>query len=727
MDKENAYNRSENGEPFTIPTQNQLAKLFFHYPEAVIAANVDGNIIFAGGSVESMWGYSTEELIGNPFFKFIVEEDKIRTRNLIDKLLDSEPEFGFFNRISKKDGSELRMHWSVRRDKEENLYWAIGKMSSGIQGSDLMPEFKSKKIDELLNRVSDGFYATDKNWRITYINRHGCEILHCDYESIIGKVIWEVFPQAMNHILYEKYHQSLNEQIPLTFEMYYTPLQTWFEIKTHPSPEGLSVFFRDITDEKEAERIQGQYEKKIEYQSEFLTAILENMEQGYANLGLDGTVYYWNKEAERISGIPRELLLNKNLWKVYPKPIEPDYFIMFEQLKNSPRSIQHEYRAKDNRWLEFNVYPTRDGLSIFFRNITGRKQIEEETARLSRITQKTSNIIILLDTRLKIKWVNNAFIKITGYRFEEVKGKNPIVLLQGSEADPKLKDLLVSNSKKGTGFHHEMVSYTKEQVPFWVVAEYQPVLESNGNLKECFVVLTDITEIKKLQKKLDEEQKENQKRITAAVIEAQEAERALVSHELHDNVNQVLSTVKMYTEHCLEVFPDNRELLEKSVELLSQSIAEIRALSRRLSAPSLGGISLDESIGDLIDTVAATTRVEISLNIIGLERAKIDPDLHLSIYRILQEHLNNVMRHSRANKLTITIQRKNKNLQIEAVDDGVGFDDRKKVKGIGITNMITRTESMQGQFEIISAPGKGCTMRAIFPLNPTARQPRSFR
>jgi signal transduction histidine kinase len=148
---------------------------------------------------------------------------------------------------------------------------------------------------------------------------------------------------------------------------------------------------------------------------------------------------------------------------------------------------------------------------------------------------------------------------------------------------------------------------------------------------------------------------------------------------------------------------------------LQSCINEIRSISKRLSAPTLGKITLKESIKELVDSINMTRRLQISYDISGLNKLPVPEDVHLAIYRIIQEQLNNIIKHADASKVSIELHNTEEGMLLQIEDDGKGFDPREKRKGIGITNMETRTENIHGKLALISAPGKGCILKARFP------------
>ncbi|MBO9682714.1 MAG: sensor histidine kinase, partial [Flavisolibacter sp.] len=213
----------------------------------------------------------------------------------------------------------------------------------------------------------------------------------------------------------------------------------------------------------------------------------------------------------------------------------------------------------------------------------------------------------------------------------------------------------------------------------------------------------------------EEEAKLRHQLITEAVIRAQENERSLIGLELHDNINQVLTTVKLHNEMVLDGVAEPQSILPRSINYLQNCINEIRSLSKRLSAPTLGKISLQESINDLIESINETSKVKITCQMSGLAEPVLRQELHLGVYRILQEQLHNVIKHSEASEVSVQLEHKQETIQLVIADNGKGFAVSETKNGIGLVNMQTRAESLNGTFELESHPGRGCKIKVILP------------
>ena len=220
------------------------------------------------------------------------------------------------------------------------------------------------------------------------------------------------------------------------------------------------------------------------------------------------------------------------------------------------------------------------------------------------------------------------------------------------------------------------------------------------------------------ERKLHErEQVEQQRGLTAAVIEAQEQVRSLISQELHDNVNQLLTSAKLYAGLGRDGVGDVAATMEKSITLMQTAIDEIRKLSRQLSVSFVGTTALEDALKELIETVAASNQLTITFHTEHFTSLLEHENIKLAVYRILQEHLTNVVKHAKAKHVEVTLQQSQDKLTMVVVDDGKGFDTAQKQEGIGLRNMRSRAESLMGIFSITSQPGKGSTFYLQLPLN----------
>lgn len=352
------------------------------------------------------------------------------------------------------------------------------------------------------------------------------------------------------------------------------------------------------------------------------------------------------------------------------------------------------------------------------QDITDRKEAEIQLTfseqKFRSLVHNGSDLIVILDEEGNFKYVSPSAKNIAGYEPAELLGRNAFELIPPEDHEVMMAELhsVIQSKNSGKATPHRFLNAAGE----WMWLESKGVnLLHDTNVEGIIINARNITDRIELQEQLDRELATRQKDITAAVIQAQEGERSQLGQELHDNVNQVLTTIKLYNEMLLDGIGNSKELLQKSVHHLQSCISEIRSISKRLSAPTLGKINLNDSIYELIESVNLTKKIAIHFSMPVDVALPVTQEIHLTIYRIIQEQLNNIIKHADATVVTIALLHCKKGFELIIQDDGKGFDVGAKRTGIGITNIITRAENVSGKVKIESSTGNGCKLTVTIP------------
>jgi PAS domain S-box-containing protein len=239
-------------------------------------------------------------------------------------------------------------------------------------------------------------------------------------------------------------------------------------------------------------------------------------------------------------------------------------------------------------------------------------------------------------------------------------------------------------------------------------------IDYNGT-RAVLVLANDVTKEVELQKQLLREKIIRQNVIAKATIDVQEKERDHIGKELHDNVNQILTSAKLYLESAENGNAEKHRLT--GIDLIGSAIREIRKLSKAFVPPSLNGSGLIISINDLLQNIEETQSIETKFISNIDDEHKIETGLKLTIYRIIQEQTTNILKYAESSQITIELIENNNHLHLTVDDNGKGFDINQHRKGVGITNMMNRAEIYQGELTIESTPGAGCTLSVDFKLN----------
>ncbi|MDB5250872.1 MAG: hypothetical protein JWP27_41, partial [Flaviaesturariibacter sp.] len=347
-------------------------------------------------------------------------------------------------------------------------------------------------------------------------------------------------------------------------------------------------------------------------------------------------------------------------------------------------------------------------LMLYKRN---EERVKTEEAKYRSFFESSLDAILITSPGGEIFAANAAASSFFGMTEREIRAIGRGGLTQGSESE--LAHLLEEHQRTGKA-RGELLFRRKDGSTFTGEASFSAYRDAAGRM-QCTMMIRDSTERKKLQQQLLDEQERYQLKVTEQVINAQEKERAVIGRELHDNVNQVLTTVKLYLEMALTEKAAREELLPKSIRYVMDSINEIRKLSRDLSAPTLGTRSLIDSINALLEVIRSSSGLRIAFRH-HLYLGQLPMEQELALYRIVQEQLNNVIRHARATKVLVALTVAETALQLTIKDNGIGFDTSIQRPGIGINNIISRARVFDGQVTLDSEPGNGCVLTIVLPL-----------
>jgi PAS domain S-box-containing protein len=405
-------------------------------------------------------------------------------------------------------------------------------------------------------------------------------------------------------------------------------------------------------------------------------------------------------------GYTKEELLQSNIRTLLDKQHLEEKPIRFDLLSNgenifNERKMLHKSGAVV--YVEANSKRFKDNhILVIARNITERKKAElvlkQSEANLHTIFDTTDTIYVLFDISLNIISCNRPSADILE-NIPDLQNKMATVL---------------------TGKHikYEMSYPGKDGATNWHFVRILPISKGDHNIYGLMIAASDITEKKLLEQELFNQQVDEQRKITRAVADAQEKERAGIGEELHDNVNQLLASSKLFLNHYLSFPGDcNTSYILKSRDYISTAMNEIRKISHALVGPAQDKkTGLIDSLKELISDILLVKEIKIAFNCPDYCEHEMEAGLNLVVYRIIQEQLNNILKYAKASSVKITLKKEGAQLIIIVYDNGRGFDTSAKRKGIGLKNIINRAEIYNGKVDIDSSPGNGCKMTIVFPL-----------
>lgn len=225
--------------------------------------------------------------------------------------------------------------------------------------------------------------------------------------------------------------------------------------------------------------------------------------------------------------------------------------------------------------------------------------------------------------------------------------------------------------------------------------------------------------------KMDKELANQRDIRSKAVIEAEEKERRRIAQDLHDGVGQILSAAKLNLSGLEDKLklekPEQSLLLSNALELVNDSVKEVRSVSHNMMPNTLIKLGLASAVREFITKIASVPNLRIDLQIVGMEE-RLENTVETVLYRVIQEVVANIIKHAKANEISMQLIRHDNELTIMIEDNGVGFDKTNitKFEGIGLKNIISRIEFLNGNVDFDSTPGQGTTVVIEIPIVPTS-------
>ncbi len=314
---------------------------------------------------------------------------------------------------------------------------------------------------------------------------------------------------------------------------------------------------------------------------------------------------------------------------------------------------------------------------------------------------------------------NDAFAQLYGYHTAEKIIGCPLNRLMPADNEVNIAFLLKFFSNKFVIKDEVSHEVDKDDNPVIFLNNMVGIIEGDY-IQRVWGTQRNITEQVALQNTLNEEREIRQQQITEAVIAGQEKERTELGEELHDNINQILASTKLYIECAMKDENPRMDLIAESKLLIEKAMFEIRNLSKSLLPPSLGKTGLLQALHELVENINEVNELSIHVDWKIMDENNISNKLKLTIFRIIQEQLNNVIKHANAQQVIISITETGKHIKLGIQDNGIGFNTELKRKGVGLRNISSRAQVNKGVVSIDSEPGAGCEVIVTFPVEPTS-------
>jgi PAS domain S-box-containing protein len=514
-------------------------------------------------------------------------------------------------------------------------------------------------------------------------------------------------------------------------------IQVWGSVNA--SPLALSeqnaaftvIMVKDITDRKAME----EELRRREYQ---FRTMFEEAPIGIALLDASGRYLRTNQALNEMLAYPPGTLDGMSLRDVvHPEDLEEDLRNLQAVVEGryDRYHLERRYIRRDGTvaWGNLNGTAILGGNGEFLyclrivEDITQKKETEQQIHMLAHTITSMNECVIITDVAYRILTVNKAFTRTFGYDPEEVRHRSVALLAATDGRRAGVKELLEGTLRGGwTG---ELSAVRKGGERFPVLLSTSVVRDEQGEPIALVGIVRDVTEQKRLQQMVvDTEQRrsEDLRRFAISVQKAQEEERQRIARELHDDICQRLSGMKLNMEVLEdEIHESDRKtsrVLKGFRKQLEQTISEVRRLSSNLRPAVLDDFGLTIALNLLVREFERGTGIKVRLESKHLSAQHLDPQVEIALYRIAQESLTNVARHAGASQVSLQLLCRDDRAELTVCDNGHGFDAvkvmnvREKGHGMGLINMKERAELLGGTWEITTTQSGGTTIRVTVPL-----------
>ncbi len=641
-------------------------------------------------------------------------------------------------------------------------------------------DISKKQLEEIFFRISDSFIALDRDWHYTYLNDNAEKMLAVNSEAVMGKVVWEVFPEAIGSKTWEAYHESMAKQVPLIKEDYYAPLNLWIENRIYPSSDGLSVVISDISERKQLEAKLQVAQRMYFFISQVNQALVrvkdeEELMQEVCNIAVNqgGFLMAWVGMVDENTG---------RILKVVHAGNDAGYLqtirITADQRQAEGRGpvgqairngrfavsndIEHDEVFKPWRAIALErgyrsciAFPLKKGGKVTGafcvyagqRNFFNEKEIslleeasgdisfgierfemerrrkaaehsarrESELAR-SLINSMPGTVALYSQNQRLLRW-NLNLEKITGYDTDALRNLPTWQLIDPDEQE-RVNEFIDRVIREGVSvIQTNILTRGGLKIPYYISGTR---IEYEG--ETCILGIgIDFSDLVKAQQELLETT-EQLHLLSRHLLEVREQERKRIGREIHDELGQQLTAIKMdisWMERHIAANDPLKDKIQEVIGMLNSSNQSVRRILNELRPSLLDDHGLEEALQSLNRQFSRQTGVKVNFVLSG-QPSRITEPVSTCIYRVYQEALTNITRYAGATRVLTRLNIEQNSLVFDVEDDGKGFFSEaiSRKNSFGILGMRERVAAVNGFFTLRSQPGTGTQIHIRIPFLP---------
>ena len=720
--------------------------------DAIFINDPQGRFLYVNHQAVQLLGFSRDELLGKCLTDITPAEDFELTRRMLVQLMTSGT-LRYEPLLLRRDGSAVAAELSGVLLSDGNGFAACRDITARKQ-TEALHLANNKFRDAILDSVPAEIAVLDNTGSIVAVNQRWREFAlnnnvasdQLASKTQIGANYLEVCQVAGQSdvdgpaaLAYDGILRVMNGSLP-SFQLEY-PCHTatqryWFLLTAtplHVGDQAVVVTHTDITQRRQQEQA------AKEASEDKFRLVADNTSDGIVIFGADKRIAYASPSYFKQLGIDAAEAFNGSLDLTYAiiHPEDRDALIgsIERAIESKESNLLLAYRVQHRLghyiWRETSAKLQYDGSGNFLqacvvaRDITQRRQAQEEL-RIAAVAFETQEAMMVTDANTVIFRVNRAFTRITGYTAEEAVGQTPRLLQSGRHNQDFYRQLWDTVRRTGV-WQGEIWDRHKDgqESPKWLTIT--AVSRTDGAISHYISAHFDLSERKRAEAAMQEmnrnltQSRQQLRRLVALNETTLEKEKRHIAREVHDELGQVLTALRMdlslaIIRHASSV-PDLLDALKGMKTQVDRAILGVRNVATSLRPAALD-LGLVPAIEWLCQEFTRHGGVVCELQV-PEDALVLDASRAVVLFRIVQESLNNIGKYARATQVVISLARRDQELWLEVRDNGLGFDMAAVAQRgtLGLLGMRERVLALGGRVEVNSAPGQGTVITVVIALD----------
>lgn len=709
--------------------ETQLRLFVENSPAAIAMLDVNMNYIIASKRWKEDYNLGDIDINGKShydIFPEIPDEWKMVHRRCLAGAIEKNEEDLFIRKDGRREWVRWEIHPWYTISGEVGGIILLTEVITARKEVEIALTEKEEKYRTLIEQASDGIFIADKNYNYIDVNNAGCKMLGYSKDELLSLQIQDLVILTPDDTPLRL--KELDEGKSLLHERilrHKNGLEIHVEISAKRLSDGnLLAFVRDITERKKAD-------KELKTSNERFEMIASTTQDALWEWDIRENTLWSNRVHQELYGLTvKDAVPAHEEWISHIHPEDKDRVVTcFNKALQSTDSIWfEEYRFQTNYGIK-HIYDRtiiiRDEKGLPVRlmgnmmDITNIRATQKELVDYKYALDQSS-IVAITDRRGRINYVNENFCKISKYSPEELIGEDHRIVNSAFHPKSFFAELWTTISK-GSIWRGEVRNRAKDGTFYWVDTTIVPFLNETGKPYQYVVIRTDITE-KKNAEELLKHSLEDIRRLASHLEKIREEERIAIAREIHDELGQQLTVLKMDISWLNKnISPtEERQVLRMKdlLQTIDNTIKSVRRISSELRPSVLDDLGLIAAFEWLLKDFEKRAGIKTKL-ISQIDELDLDINIKTALFRIFQESLTNVARHAQASEVNAFLKKENKNLLITIKDNGKGFviSSIESKKTLGILGIKERIAIINGTYSIESVPGEGTTIKIQVPVS----------